>query len=175
LTARVNALYGPNATSQFSWETARIDQHVASPQSGAVHYQYFASIRAQHIGSGGVFKAFVFLGEEMGINTESPDTLRWMADPSFVGYMGFQGAAGQESGVAQEVEMQTNGAVALTKALEERMRKGDLESMDEVTVGAYLQEKLAWKLVGVGVQLQTSRSLHCIDLTNLTIGQRQSH
>jgi hypothetical protein len=51
--------------------------------------------------------------------------------------------------------MQTNGAVALTKALDECMRKGDFKSMGEVTVGAYLQEKLAWKLGGVGVQLQT--------------------
>jgi hypothetical protein len=98
LTARVNAIYGPNATSQFLWETTHIDQHVASSQSGAVQYQYFADIRAQHVGSGGVPKAFVFLGEEMGINRESPDTLRWIADPSFARYTGFQGAAGEESG-----------------------------------------------------------------------------
>jgi tyrosinase len=123
LAARVNALYGPNATSQFSWETARIDQHTASPQSGDVQYQYFAIIRAQHTGPGGVAKVFVFLGGDMSVNTESPDPLQWMADPRFVGYTGFQGAAGQE------MEMQTNGVVALTKALEDHMRKSCCRSL----------------------------------------------
>jgi tyrosinase len=174
LTARVNALYGPNATSQFSWETARIDQHTASPQSGDVQYQYFANIRAQHTGPGGVAKVFVFLGGDMSVNTESPDPLQWMADPRFVGYTGFQGAAGQESEVAQEVEMQTNGVVALTKALEDHMRRGHLESMDEVAVVAYLREKLTWKLVGVSPQ---PGKPHCCSLhvTNLASGRRQSH
>jgi tyrosinase len=158
LTRRVNALYGPNATSQFSWERTRIDQHIASPQSGTVHYQYFANIRVRHTGPGGVTKVFLFLGADMSINTESPDTLQWMADPGFVGYTGFQGLEGQESGIAQETEMQTNGVVALTKALEDHMRKGSLKSMDEAAVGAYLQEKLAWKLVGVSHHLYISQS-----------------
>jgi hypothetical protein len=174
LTARVNALYGPNATSQFSWETARIDQHIASPQSGDAQYQYFANIRAQHTGPGGVTKVFVFLGGDMSVNTESPDPLHWMADPTFVGYTGFQGAAGQESGVAHEMGMQTKGVVALTKALENHLRRNDLESMDEAAVGAYLQEKLIWKLVGVSPQ---SCMPHCWSrhVTNPVSGQRRSN
>jgi tyrosinase len=45
--------------------------------------------------------------------------------------------------------MKTNGVVALTAALEDRMRMGELRSMDEVAVGMYLQEKLHWLLVDV--------------------------
>jgi hypothetical protein len=139
-----------------------------------VQYQYFANIRVQHSVPGGVAKVFVFLGGDVTTNTESSDPLQWMADPRFVGYTGFQGAAGQENGVTQEMEMQTNGVVALTKALEDHMRKGHLESMDEVAVGAYLQEKLAWKLVGVSPQ---PGKPHCWSphVTNLASDQRRSN
>ena len=144
LVGRVNALYGGNATSRFSWETARAEQHVASPQSSDVRYQYSAVIRAQHMGPGGVSKVLVFLDADMNINARPASTQAWMSEPGLVGYAGFQNAVGQE-----KTEMQTNGVVALTAALEDRMRIGELRSMDENVVGTYLQEKLHWLLVDV--------------------------
>jgi hypothetical protein len=42
-----------------------------------------------------------------------------------------------------------NDLVALTAALEDRMRTGELRSMDKVAVGMYLQKKLHWLLVDV--------------------------
>ncbi|KAI4659396.1 uncharacterized protein J4E78_005824 [Alternaria triticimaculans] len=142
LAGRVNALYGANATSQFSWETARAEQYVAGPQNSDVRYQYSAVIRAQHMGPGGVSKVLVFLDADMNINAGPANTQAWMSEPGFVGYAGFQNAVGQE-----KTEMQTNGVVALTVALEDRMRTGELRSMDENVVGTYLQEKLHWLLV----------------------------
>jgi len=144
LVGRVNALYGGNATSRFSWETARAEQHVAVPQNSDVQYQYSAVIRAQHMGPGGVSKVLVFLDADMHINAGPANTQAWMSEPGFVGYSGFQNAVGQE-----KTEMQTNGVVALTVALEDRMRMGELRSMDENVVGTYLQEKLHWLLVDV--------------------------
>ena len=144
LISRVNALYGGNATSRFSWETARVEQHVAGPQNSDVRYQYSAVIRAQHMGPGGVSKVLVFLDANMNINAGPANTQKWMSEPGFVGYAGFQNAVGQE-----KTEMQTNGVVALTAALEDRMRMGELRSMDENVVGTYLQEKLHWLLVDV--------------------------
>jgi len=144
LVGRVNALYGGNATSRFSWETARAEQHVAVPQNSDVQYQYSAVIRAQHMGPGCVSKVLVFLDADMNINAGPANTQKWMSEPGFVGYAGFQNAVGQE-----KTEMQTNGVVALTAALKDRMRMGKLRSMDENVAGTYLQEKLHWLLVDV--------------------------
>ncbi|KAI4914795.1 hypothetical protein J4E90_004829 [Alternaria incomplexa] len=144
LVGRVNALYGGNATSRFSWETARAEQHVAVPQNSDVQYQYSAVIRAQHMGPGCVSKVRVFLDADMNINAGPANTQKWMSEPGFVGYAGFQNAVGQE-----KTEMQTNGVVALTAALKDRMRMGKLRSMDENVAGTYLQEKLHWLLVDV--------------------------
>jgi tyrosinase len=143
LIGRVNALYGENATSRFSWETAGTELHIASLQSSDVQYQYSAVVRAQQMGPGGVSKVLVFLDANMEIKDRSPGTQKWMSEPGFVGYAGFQNAIGAET------EMKTNGVVALTAALEDRIRTGELRSMDEATVGAYLQEKLYWLLVDV--------------------------
>jgi tyrosinase len=145
LVGRVNALYGGNATSRFSWEAARTNQYVASPQGGDVHYRYSATIRAQHMGPGGVSKVLVFLDASMEISDALRNTQDWMLEPGFVGYVGFQNAIG----IAQTSKMQTNGVVALTAALEDRMRTGELRSMDDTTVGAYLQDKFHWLLVDV--------------------------
>ncbi|KAI4640021.1 hypothetical protein J4E93_008821 [Alternaria ventricosa] len=142
MVGRVNALYGGSATSRFSWEAARGEQHIASSQSSDVLYQYSAVIRGQHIGPGGVSKVFVFLDATLKTNTGTSSTHAWMSEPGFVGYAGFQNAVGQA-----KTEMQTNGVVALTAALEDRMRMGELRSMDEIVVGTYLQEKLHWLLV----------------------------
>lgn len=144
LVGRVNALYGGSATSRFSWDTARTEQHIASPQGSDVQYQYSAVIRAQHMGPGGVSKVFVFLDADMNINTEPASTQAWISESGFVGYAGFQNAIGVE-----ETEMKTNGVVVLTVALEDRMRMGKLRSMDAIVVGTYLQEKLHWLLVDV--------------------------
>jgi tyrosinase len=106
-----------------------------------VHYQYFAHIRA---GTGGVLKVYVFLGEE---DADATGPVDWMNEPGFVGFTGFQTKV--DIANAGETEMQMNGVVALTSALEDKVEMGQLIGFDEVAVGAYLQDQLSWRLVGV--------------------------
>ncbi|KAI4947381.1 hypothetical protein J4E91_006733 [Alternaria rosae] len=80
----------------------------------------------------------------MNINTGPASTQAWISESEFVGYAGFQNAIGVE-----EIEMKTNGVVVLAVALEDRMRMGELCSMDAIVVGTNLQEKLHWLLVDV--------------------------
>jgi hypothetical protein len=126
-----------------------------------VQYQYFANVRA---GAGGVRKVFVFLGEDGTVETES---VRWVNRPGFVGYTGFQNSEVKENMTATDVEMQMNSVVALTSTLEEKMEMGELLSFDEVAVGAYLQDKLTWRLVGVSFLMLFSFSISCKDFADM--------
>ena len=150
LVGRVKALYGPDATSRFSWEDTGTMQNVAGTQVGKVQYQYFANVRIHRAGAGGVFKVFVFLDADVGTISASSDTQKWISESGFVGYTGFQ------QNVANGGEMdgpEMHGVVALTVALESRLWVDELDSMDVTTVGAYLREKLTWMLVDVSIGL----------------------
>jgi tyrosinase len=161
----VNQLYGENATSQFTWKlgdpaplSATDNKHpynerrsVSSPQKGVYQYQYFANIRVQKSGSEGAFKVFVFVGPTSQATTGSYDPTAWMRDPSFVGFTGFQSTNSHSDGYAGDPGMKhdANGVVALTKALENRVRTGQLASLDENTVGEYLHDCMSWRITTV--------------------------
>ncbi|KAH7390588.1 hypothetical protein BKA66DRAFT_580691 [Pyrenochaeta sp. MPI-SDFR-AT-0127] len=178
LVQRVNALYGPNATSHFSWELEPTLQSVSetgpnkpsvmllatsnSPSAtttasvsstSVVQYHYVANVRTQKYGSEGAIKVYVFLGAVQELKESSSDASRWMSDPGFVGYTGFQHSAVKDSRGAQQMDMKMNGVIALTHALEDRARKGQLGNLDEIAVGTYLQEHMAWKIAIVRLTL----------------------
>jgi hypothetical protein len=44
-----------------------------------------------------------------------------------------------------------NSVVALTRALEERVTRGKLSSLNEANVAAYLQERMTWRIVMVSL------------------------
>jgi tyrosinase len=196
LVRRVNQLYGPNATSQFSWDlklapapepgqssctplsstltgdkstptsqdtnaspaagqVAQDHQHSRNPhsvQGSDLHYQYFANIRATKGGLEAAYKVYVFLDASPATGEVSTATWRQLSGPELVGFMGFQGMGSNEVLKAtQDEDNAMMSVVALTEALEEKVRQGRLSSMDEATVGAYLQERMTWQIVTVSV------------------------
>lgn len=168
LVRRVNRLYGDNATSQFSWKLGdpvplaspgkgyvyndRRSVSIISPQNGTYQYQYFANIKVQKSGSEGGYKIFVFAGP-MSVATAGStyDATGWMRDPSFVGFTGFQTTNGHGDGYAGDPNSKgdANGVVAMTNALEDRLRSGELVGLDEDTVGQYLHEHMSWRITTV--------------------------
>lgn len=166
LVRKINQLYGDNATSQFSWKIGDpvpsstqgiVYPHnerrlVSTTQKGTYQYRYFANIRVQKSGSEGGFKVFVFLGPTSVSTTGSTyDATAWMRDASFVGFTGFQSTNGHGDGYlgSPDVKHGANGVVALTKALEDRLRTGQLSSLDEDTVGQYLHDNMSWRITTV--------------------------
>ncbi|KAJ8112746.1 hypothetical protein OPT61_g4959 [Boeremia exigua] len=164
LIRRINQLYGEDATSQFSWKLGDPvpvpgpgrgytlnDRSISmsSPQQGKFHYQYFANIRVQKSGSEGGYKIFVFAGPTDAATAGSTyDPTVWMRDPSFVGFTGFQSTNGHGDGYAGDPKAtgDANGVVAMTVALEDRLRTGVLASLDEDTVGEYLHGNMSWRI-----------------------------
>lgn len=205
LIHRVNALYGENATSQFSWDQSpKLKPIPESPSSSAtssaisestsvrpvegyvatategnvgvastspsascspyavktrrstqhaqrkdVQYHYFANIRAQKGGPVGAYKVFVFFGPQATPNQDNAGISEWIHDPGFVGFTGFQNAASPDGEVGQGDLLEANSVVALTQALEEKLLMGQLSSLDEDTVAAYLHDNMSWKIVMV--------------------------
>ncbi|KAF1930387.1 Di-copper centre-containing protein [Didymella exigua CBS 183.55] len=163
LVMRVNRLYGNDATSQFSWKLGdplpstspnkgyayndRRSIQISSPQENSpCQYQYFANIRVRKSGSEGGYKIFVFLGPtDAATAGSSYDATVWMRNGSFVGFTGFQ-SMGYAGDVILTAPGDANGVVAMTNALEDRLRAGDLSSLDEGTVGRYLHEHMSWRI-----------------------------
>ena len=180
LVRRVNQLYGDSATSQFSWKlgdpipstpgkgytyNSRRSITIGSPQTGKYQYQYFANIKVQKSGSGGGYKIFVFVGPTSMATTGSTyDSTAWMRDPSFVGFTGFQSTNSHGDGYADDPNEKgdAHGVVAMTKALEDLLRSGQLASLDEDTVGQYLHDNMSWRITTV-CRRPTSCALHEAD------------
>ncbi|KAH6644006.1 common central domain of tyrosinase-domain-containing protein [Boeremia exigua] len=165
LVRRINQLYGEGATSQFSWKLGdpiprpasgvgytlneRGSISMSSPQTGKYHYQYFANIKVQKSGSEGGYKIFVFVGPTSAATTGSTyDATVWMRDPSFVGFTGFQTTNSHGDGYTGDPNAvgDANGVVAMTIALENLLRTGELTSFDEEAVGEYLHENMSWRI-----------------------------
>lgn len=163
LVMRVNRLYGNDAKSQFSWKLGdpvpsassgkaytyneRRSISVSSPQNGPYQYRYHANIKMKKPSAEGGSRVFVFLGSTDAATTGSVyDATLWMRNASFVGFTGFQtmGYAGDALSTGD-----ANGVVALTDALEDRLRSGELSSLDEDTVAQYLNENMSWRITTV--------------------------
>ena len=171
LVRRVNQLYGDHATSRFSWRLGdpvpsitsngytyndRRSITMDSPQKGTYHYQYYANIKVQKSGSEGGYKIFVFLNDtSLATAGSTYDSTAWMRDRSFVGFTGFQSTNSLGDGYAgvPNAKDYANGVVALTSALEERLRLHEIPSLDEDTVGRYLHANMTWRITTVSPKL----------------------
>lgn len=168
LVRRINQLYGDNATSLFSWKLGdpvplpapgteytnkeRRAISMDSPQTGEFQYQYFANIKVQKSGSEGGYKIFVFVGDTSVASAGSKfDATVWMRDPGFVGFTGFQSTNGHGDGYAGDPDAKgdAHGVVAMTNALEGRLRSGELTSLNETTVEEYLRKNMYWRITTV--------------------------
>ncbi|KAH7091062.1 hypothetical protein FB567DRAFT_588966 [Paraphoma chrysanthemicola] len=194
LVRRVNALYGENATSQFSWDqdqqpTDDVSSVVSSQSSSSscttrsglstevttacrddrghgnrdrrhghsaqrldVQYHYFANIRAAKGGSDRAFKVYIYLDSAIASAQDVSGNTQAASTPILVGYTGFQSTAYQASEMLPNEMQKTGGVVALTKALEEKARVGEVASLDEATVAPYLREHMTWKIALAGDQ-----------------------
>lgn len=147
LIHRVNALYGGNARSLFSWDLAhQYGSAGISLRLETAQYYYFANIRATSgvptMGS----KVYVFL-DDIPADSQASDTQEpYVNNPALVGFTGFQNTVSTASELTQTDGEKMTGVVALTKALEDKVGLGHLASMDEVAVTAYLQDKMTWRL-----------------------------
>lgn len=168
LVRRINQLYGENATSQFTWKVGgpvplptpgngyipneRRSISMGSAQKGKYQYQYFANIKVRKSGSEGGYKIFVFVGPTSAATAGSTyDATAWMREPSFVGFTGFQSTNSHGDGYVGDPNAKgdAHGVVAMTKALEDRLRTGELANFDENTVGEYLHENMSWRITTV--------------------------
>ena len=80
------------------------------------------------------------IDQDLGESSESART------SSLVGFTGFQSTGYHASEMSSGEKQETSGVVALTKALEEKARMGQLASLDEITVASYLRENMTWKV-----------------------------
>lgn len=134
----MNSLYGPNAMppSKRSLDARAI----AGAPSFTGERQYIASVKVRKFGLDGSFNVYVFLGD--GAPDAMPRT--WAEDASFIGVTGMFAQTGS---VATEMAQQeANGEVPLTAALEAKVRSGELQSLEEDVVAAYLRANLKWKI-----------------------------
>ena len=93
------------------------------------------------MGPGDVFKVFVFLSGSMKIHDEFPDVRERISEWEFVGYPGFQNAI-DEKGDGKNNQDADNSRGSVDGSARRLDANGEMRSMDETIVGAYLQEKL---------------------------------
>ncbi|OAG11374.1 Di-copper centre-containing protein [Paraphaeosphaeria sporulosa] len=151
LIARVNALYGPNASPLQSPELRDpklLARGIAT--TGAPHFagkrQYSLEITVREFRDAGSLSVYAFFGSPKG------DVEGWVRDKGFVGTASFLGASKKASQRAHSV-------IPLTPALEAKARSGDLATLGEEDVAEYLRNVLRWRVVQVscGFSPQGSR------------------
>ncbi|KAH7410009.1 hypothetical protein DE146DRAFT_333642 [Phaeosphaeria sp. MPI-PUGE-AT-0046c] len=165
LTEKVNALYGGNAKSQFSWD---LDQRPGSADIGhqrdASQYYYFASIHVTSRVSNMGYKVYVFL-DDIPADSQASDTDEvHFNSPGLVGFAGFQSTVSAANELTQANDDKTMGVIALTKSLEDKVRLGHLASMDEVAVRAYLQKEMTWRIAVGNDQMLPAKEASTIEI-----------
>ncbi|KAF2115499.1 hypothetical protein BDV96DRAFT_646497 [Lophiotrema nucula] len=152
LTAKINQLYGPNATTSSSKrsldesygevvERGRGGKGVAGAPNFSGERHYVANTRVQKFGLDGSFNIYIFLGD-----TPGNDSSTWATESSFVGLTGIFSTMSSQQSDDVKATSDVNGAVPLTAALEAKVLSGELSGMDECTVAKYLQTNLKWKI-----------------------------
>ena len=147
----MNKLYGPDAGHQ---KRGTLDSRaVAGAPNFSGQRQYVTNIRVKKFSGVGSFNIYVFLGGEPGA-----DAKEWVKKPSFIGVTGMLSQPIQPDNPKADIE--AHGSVPLTAALEQKVRGGELESMEEDTVAEYLNRNLKWRIA-------TVRYLHAFFLAGL--------
>lgn len=83
---------------------------------------------------------FVFLSGSMKIHDGSLDVRECVSNSEFVGYSGFQNAIGKKKGDGKDNQDTDNSRGSIDGSARRPDANGELRSMDETIVGAYLQE-----------------------------------
>lgn len=144
LIRRVNEAYSPKQSVQSTAEakhfepvTRRRNNAIATAVAFGAGVQYTFIVEARQSGLGGSPSVLVFLiGSKKGGEK-----------PYFVGKTSFiQQTNAMESDADQST---VHSVVPLTNALEAKAESGELPGMDSLSVKAYLNEKLEWKIVKV--------------------------
>ncbi|KAL1595142.1 hypothetical protein SLS60_009830 [Paraconiothyrium brasiliense] len=151
LIARVNALYGPNASPLQSPQNqviAQLKRGVAT--TGAPHFsgkrQYTLNIEVHEFNNPGSLAIYAFFGPPTGGVGD------WVNSAGFVGTTSIFGASAPAAELSHSI-------IPLTPALEAKAKSGELLSMDEGDVSNYLKSNLRWRVVKQNA-----------DLTNWTDG-----
>ncbi|KAF9732976.1 hypothetical protein PMIN03_009918 [Paraphaeosphaeria minitans] len=146
LIARINALYGPNASPLQSPKLRNPKRHLARgiATTGAPHFagrrQYSLDITVREFRDAGSLSVYAFLGSPGG------DVEGWVRDEGFVGTASFLGAS-------QKARQRAHSVIPLTAVLEAKARAGELGGLGQDEVREYLRRKLRWKVVQQNVDL----------------------
>ncbi|KAF2195260.1 hypothetical protein K469DRAFT_757440 [Zopfia rhizophila CBS 207.26] len=104
--------------------------------AGALNFssqrQYIANIKVHKFGLSDSFNVYIFLGDRPGSDPSS-----WAGEKNFVGVSGIFTSA--NAGERKD-DVEANGAVPLTAALESKLRSDELESLSEDVVGKHLKD-----------------------------------
>ena len=85
-------------------------------------------------------KMFVFLSGSMKIHDGSLDVRECVSNSEFVGYSGFQNAIGEKKYIEKNNQDADNSRGSIDGSARRPDANGELRSMGETIVGAYLQE-----------------------------------
>jgi hypothetical protein len=91
----------------------------------------------------------VYLDALSGIDQDFVESTESARTSSLVGFTGFQSTGYHASEMSSGEKQKTSGVVVLTKALEEKVRMGQLARLDEITVASYLRDHMTWKVAMV--------------------------
>ncbi|KAF2445573.1 Di-copper centre-containing protein [Karstenula rhodostoma CBS 690.94] len=144
LIARVNALYGPNASPLLSPELRNPKLKRGIATTGAPNFadkrQYTLDIQVHEFRDAGSLSVYAFFGAPEGALEG------WGRSPGFVGTTSILGAS-------KKAHQKAHSVIPLTPALETKAREGELGSLAEGDVEAYLRRNLRWRVVKQNVDL----------------------
>lgn len=108
------------------------------------------------------YKVYVFFDDIPADSQASAPNEIHVNRSCFVGFTGFQNTVSTMSELTQTNDDKKTGVIALTKALENKVRLGHLASMGEMDVTAYLHEKMTWRVALVRSDVRR-RLIHSSD------------
>ena len=117
--------------------------------AGAKTRDYFVTIKSTKFDLNGSYFVYIFLGEP------SEDAEEWPLDEKLVGTHCVL-APSEQSDEMENKDLIVAGAVPLSKALNDAVKAGDLESLEEVDVAPYLHDNLYWRMAKVSYEIPKS-------------------
>ena len=130
IKASINRLYGPILPTNRKRQEA--GQEVTN---------WDANIKAQKHGLDGTYFIYVFLGKF----SDEPE--KWQFDENLVGLHAiFSSSSSEDPSIGNEAGLEISGSVPLTKRLQDLVSSGELASMKDEDVVAYLAADLQWRI-----------------------------
>lgn len=136
LVARVNALYGPNASPLQSRQPLKRSISALNAPHLSGERQYTLNVQVQEFRDPGALKVYAFFGRVEGRIED------WPQETGFIGVTSILAAS-------KNTLWEAHSVIPLTPALEARAREGKLKSLGENDVAQYLRKHLRWRVVKV--------------------------